>query len=203
MATGTASAITTTTATVSASVNANAQPTTYQFQYGTTTSYGSSSPVASAGDGTSPTTVSAPLSRLRANRTYHYRVVATNASGTSTGGDQTFTTVNLRTRLMVGKIKVKGRTARVPLSCTGNPGAKCRVTLTAKARVDANKRTVGRVRFSIRTAVARTVKVKLNRAGRHALARSPSRRLRARLTVRLGDRTVAARTLIFRRKPRR
>ncbi len=40
VATGTASAITTTTATVSASVNANAQPTTYQFQYGTTTSYG-------------------------------------------------------------------------------------------------------------------------------------------------------------------
>jgi hypothetical protein len=201
--TGAATAITTTTAELAATVNANAQPTTYQLQYGTTTSYGQSTPVASAGAGTSPAMLSAGLSGLKANTTYHYRVVATNASGTSAGADQTFETVNLPTRLTVGRIKVKGETASVPLSCTGNPGAICRASLTEKARVHRSTKTVGHAQFSIGTAVAKTVKIKLNRTGRRALAHSSSRRLRVRLTVRLGTTSVAARTISFKRTHRR
>jgi hypothetical protein len=51
--TGTASSVTSTTATISGTVNPNGAATTYQFQYGTTTGYGSVSPgsATSAGSG--------------------------------------------------------------------------------------------------------------------------------------------------------
>jgi hypothetical protein len=195
--TGGASAATTTGATVSASINANVQPTTYQFQYGTTTAYGGTSPVASAGSGASPITVSAALTRLKADTTYHYRVVATNASGTTDGADATFNTVNVPTRLEVGKVRVKGETASVPLSCTANPGKLCNATVTETIRVHGRAKTVGHARFAIKTGVAKTVKVKLNRTGRRALARSSSHKLRAKLTVRLGTKQVAVRTVTF------
>ena len=198
--TGAASGTTTTGATVSASVNANAQPTTYQFQYGTTTAYGSASVVASAGTGTSPVTVSSALTRLKANTTYHYRVVATNGSGTTTGGDQTFKTVNIPTRLEVGKVKVKGQTAAIPLSCTGNPGKLCNVTVTETVRVHGRTKTVGHARLAIKTGVAKTAKIKLNHTGRHDLARASSHRLRAKLTVHLGGKRVALRTVTFKHK---
>ena len=64
------------------------------IEYGPTTSYGASascSPQPGAGD--TPTTVSATVSGLAANTTYHYRITATNAGGTSNGGDQTFKTL--------------------------------------------------------------------------------------------------------------
>jgi hypothetical protein len=68
--------------------------TTYQFQYGTSTSYGSVAPAspASAGSGSSAVSESASLSGLSASATYDYRLVATNAGGTTDGGNLTFTT---------------------------------------------------------------------------------------------------------------
>jgi hypothetical protein len=90
--TGSASAITQSTATVSGTVNPNGRRTTYHFQYGTTTAYGSSTSEASAGSGKSNKTVSATLSGLVAGATYHFRLVATNSAGTSYGADASFTT---------------------------------------------------------------------------------------------------------------
>jgi phosphodiesterase/alkaline phosphatase D-like protein len=92
--TGAASAVIDTTATLNGSVNPNGSSTTYHFDYGTTTSYGSQSPAADAdaGSGSSVVPVSTDLNGLTPSTTYHYRVVATNADGTTTGSDQTFTT---------------------------------------------------------------------------------------------------------------
>jgi hypothetical protein len=45
------------------------------------------------GSGTSPVEVSAEVTGLTANTTYHFRVSATNASGTSKGADETFKTL--------------------------------------------------------------------------------------------------------------
>ena len=93
--TGSATSVVDTTATLSGSVNPNGSATTYHFEYGTTTSYGSHSPAvdAGAGSGSSPVAVSTNLSGLSAGTTYHYRPVATNAAGTTNGADQTFTTL--------------------------------------------------------------------------------------------------------------
>jgi hypothetical protein len=81
-------------ATLKGTVNPNGFATTYEFEYGTTTAYGSSVPVpaADAGSGTSTQSVEAALSGLSANTTYHYRLVAKNSNGTTLGEDKTFTT---------------------------------------------------------------------------------------------------------------
>jgi phosphodiesterase/alkaline phosphatase D-like protein len=89
-----ASRVTSSGATVGGSVNPVGRAATYQFDYGTSTSYGSSvpSPAGSAGSGTSAVTESASLTGLRPGTTYHYRIEATNATGTTDGPDRTVTT---------------------------------------------------------------------------------------------------------------
>jgi hypothetical protein len=89
-----ASGVTDTAATLNGTVNPESAATTYQFQYGTSTSYGSVTPAspASAGSGSSAIGESAGLSGLSASTTYDYRLVATNATGTANGSNQTFTT---------------------------------------------------------------------------------------------------------------
>ncbi len=67
--------------------------TSCQFEYGTSTSYGQTAPCSSApGSGSSAVPVSAELSGLAQETTYHYRLVAGNANGTHAGADTTFTT---------------------------------------------------------------------------------------------------------------
>jgi subtilisin family serine protease len=89
-----ASGVKSTEATLNAKVNPEGVATTYQFEYGKTTSYGTKVPVpaASAGSGTSDVAVSKAISGLTKGTTYHYRVVATSAGGSVSGGDKTFTT---------------------------------------------------------------------------------------------------------------
>jgi hypothetical protein len=92
--TGSAPSVSQTTATLSGTVNPNgAEVTDCKFEYGPTTSYGSSAPCTSPpGSGTSPVPVSATVAGLVVDTTYHFRISATD-SGTSTGSDQTFATL--------------------------------------------------------------------------------------------------------------
>lgn len=92
--TNAASGVTSTGATLNGTVNPESQATTYKFDYGTTTGYGTSvpSPAGSAGSGSTAVSETASLTGLAASTTYHYRVEATNATGTTFGTDQTFTT---------------------------------------------------------------------------------------------------------------
>ena len=91
-----ASSVTEIGATLKGQVNPNGAATTYQFEYGTTTSYGTKVPATaeSVGSGTTNVAVSKAISGLKGNTTYHYRVSATNAYGTIPGEDKTFTTKN-------------------------------------------------------------------------------------------------------------
>ena len=79
-------------ATLAAPVGANSQATEYVFQYGPTSGYGSQTSSASAGSGAAASVVSATATGLSPSTSYHFRAVATNASGTTYGPDQTFTT---------------------------------------------------------------------------------------------------------------
>jgi outer membrane protein assembly factor BamB len=87
-----ASGVTQSSANLSGTLNPNGQATTYHFEYGTTASYGSQTPDQSAGAGTTDQQVSANLPSLSPNTTYHFRLDATNAGGTTQGQDRTFTT---------------------------------------------------------------------------------------------------------------
>ena len=80
------------TAALTGSLNPDGLDTTYTFDYGTTTAYGSSTPVADAGSSNVATDVAASLSGLSPGVTYHFALVATNGSGTATSADKTFLT---------------------------------------------------------------------------------------------------------------
>jgi hypothetical protein len=87
-----ASAITEGRATLNGVVNPNGVETKYYFEYGTTISYGKKTAETSAGAGSANLNENATITGLTAKTTYHYRVVATNANGTTDGGDGTFYT---------------------------------------------------------------------------------------------------------------
>jgi hypothetical protein len=79
-------------AVLSGSVNPFGQQTIYHFEYGATAAYGNSTPSGGAGAGYDFRSVSTALSNLAAATTYHYRLVAQNATGTTASADATFRT---------------------------------------------------------------------------------------------------------------
>ncbi|MGO9902675.1 MAG: hypothetical protein ACLP0J_23985 [Solirubrobacteraceae bacterium] len=81
-----------TTATVEGGVYTNGLDSSDHWQYGTTTSYGHQTPAADAGSGEAPVRTRATLTGLRPLSTYHYRLVAQNADGSTYGYDHTLTT---------------------------------------------------------------------------------------------------------------
>lgn len=90
--TGNAIAIGPTQATLNGTVDPQSEDTNYHVEYGTTTAYGNSTPNRITGAGTVSQFVSEPVTGLTPGTTYHFRVVASNPSGTSNGADQTFVT---------------------------------------------------------------------------------------------------------------
>jgi streptogramin lyase len=95
--TGAASSVTYASSTLHATVDPNgATVSDCHFEYGNSEAYGSSVPCASLPGGASgPVAVSASLGNLGERTTYHERIVATNAGGTSYGADATFTTSSI------------------------------------------------------------------------------------------------------------
>lgn len=79
-------------AVLAGSVNPAGSETNYVFQYGPTRSYGTQTPLSPAGDNTKTIRVSEPVSGLQPLTTYHYRLVASSAAGTTKGIDRTFNT---------------------------------------------------------------------------------------------------------------
>jgi len=92
VATRAATSITTTAATLQADVNPHGKATTYTFQYGTSSAYGAQTPARSAGSGTTVKRVTFRIGHLTPGVRYHFRVLAANADGTSTGSDHSFKT---------------------------------------------------------------------------------------------------------------
>jgi PKD repeat protein len=74
-------------------VNPHGQDTTYYFAWGSAKdNYTSTTAVKSAGSGSTSVFVSETLTGLDPSTTYHFRLFATNASGTSKSSDRAFTT---------------------------------------------------------------------------------------------------------------
>jgi DNA-binding beta-propeller fold protein YncE len=99
-------------------VNPGGIQTSYRFEYGTTTEYGSSTPFpeGSVGEGLESRAVWASANGLAPGTTYHYRVVASNelAPGGIAGPDQTFTTLTAAQAACPNEQMRGGFSARLP-----------------------------------------------------------------------------------------
>jgi hypothetical protein len=92
VATGPATSVKATSATLNAAVNPEGLATSYYFEYGTSTSYGTKTSTGKLPAGSAGVLVAGKLSALKSKTTYHYRIVATNANGAAPGLDRKFTT---------------------------------------------------------------------------------------------------------------
>jgi hypothetical protein len=114
--------LTQTEATLNATVNPNGSTVSdCRFEYGTTTAYGSNALCSqSPGSGSTAVPVSAPLTGLGANTTYHFRISATNGGGPSHGSDQTLTTLPNQPTVATGAASAIAQTFAT-LNATVNP----------------------------------------------------------------------------------
>ncbi|MDO8209373.1 hypothetical protein [Conexibacter sp. CPCC 206217] len=119
-----ADAIGQTAATLRGAVDPNGVATSFAFQWGTTTSYGQQTANRAAGAGARARDVTQRLTGLVPGTTYHYRIVATNADGTTVGGDRAFrTTLPPATApAILATAPFSPQANSVTLTATVNPG---------------------------------------------------------------------------------
>jgi hypothetical protein len=154
---------------LSGTLNPNGTDVAYRFEWGRTASYGHTTPVTSAGNGKADVPVDISLDELKPNTTYHYRLVVLNAAGKAwDGSDQQFTTTSALGLVFASlKAKVtKAGKAQVKVKSIGPPDEVASGRLTLKS---ANK-VVGSVRYRLAVGEAKTLTVRLTKAGRAALA---------------------------------
>jgi hypothetical protein len=170
VATGPATSVTASTARVNAAINPEALATTYFFQYGTSVSYASKTATATLPAGSTGVLVSALLSNLKTNTTYHYRIVATNANGTSQGMDATLKTARRsitglpvttrphHARVFPYRYKFTGR-VRLPHGVTNGAACSGRISVVIKR----GKKTVLRRRTSVFASCGWKLSVRLSK----------------------------------------
>jgi hypothetical protein len=90
--TGDVSSVSNSSAILHGTVDPNGAETHYSFQWGLTKAYGSSSPLKSAGAGSTSVPVQFKARGLLPGTTYHYRLVASSRAGATNGNDRTFKT---------------------------------------------------------------------------------------------------------------
>ncbi len=189
--TGGPAGVTSSTATIAGSVNPLGASVRVSFQFGTTTAYGHFTSTATTGPNDVSVVFVGHLSGLPAGTTIHYRAVATSDFGTLTGNDRTLRTKAAAGHTSVGSASVSGKTANVPVSCTGQAGATCQLAgvLTHKGAV------IGRAAVTLTAGQSRTLRVSLNAAGRRLLKKH--RRVVATLKIRqtlVNGRTITVST---------
>jgi alpha-tubulin suppressor-like RCC1 family protein len=125
-------------AVLNATVSVTGGPASVRFEYGTTLAYGSiARPVTDVIGCSASVPVSVLVGRLLPDTTYHFRVVAENGAGVSTGENRTFTTTH---SMIAGWGQNQGRlntlgpsSQRIPLGCslTGYAARQRIVNITA------------------------------------------------------------------------
>jgi hypothetical protein len=80
-------------ATLNASFNGKEEPTSYYFKWGPNAGLGQQTTPINAGEPSGPTDISDQLEGLDLEKTYFYRIVATNSQGTSEGETLSFKTL--------------------------------------------------------------------------------------------------------------
>jgi len=124
--TSAATAISSSGATLNGIVNPRGVTTTYHFELGTSTAYGTSIPIppGALGSNSSDHQLSQVVMGLAPSTTYHYRIVASASGFSRPGADMTFTTECSGVKITKGRAKVKNGKAQIRISssakCKGN-----------------------------------------------------------------------------------
>jgi hypothetical protein len=193
--TGAAGTVTDHSAMLSGSVNAKEAPTTYHFEYGPTTAYGSSTATVDADSGVG-VAAAASLDGLSPSTTYHYRLVATNAGGVAKGADQSFTTAALPSgpsapatststastpvtpaalfggvRLASSRLTISRGFITVTLRCPSGTVGRCSGQTKLTARRAHSLMALGRATLAIASGKRGKLRVRVSRTGRRLLSR--------------------------------
>jgi phosphodiesterase/alkaline phosphatase D-like protein len=169
VSTGAASEVSQNAASLSGTVDPQGAPTSYEWDLGTDTTYGTRIS-GEAGSSNEPQALALHLLGLAAGTLYHYRLVATNTYGTVYGPDQTFLTPGYPTALLVSPVGAP----LVPSPVFGAPSIGGAITVS-QTPSKAKHRTKTRAKTKVKA------KAKRKRArGRKAVdgARKASRALR-------------------------
>jgi len=183
-------------ATLNGTVDPQGRATTYYFEFGETTAYGNQTAPQNAGSGTTPVSVTASLSGLRADATYHYRLVAVGPDDAiSVGADRTFQTGGAGSTIL----SFFGQTAfadqngvgGVFLGCFGAVACRGDMTLARSGKI------VGeRDDYTIRQNFGGIVHITLNDLGKRLLRSRGNMRVRTTVINANGQRTTGITRLI-------
>jgi hypothetical protein len=198
--------ITDTYALLSGSVNPKSTATSYFFQWGTTTDYGQTTPLTSAGNGAADVPVDVSLDGLTPRTTYHYRLVAGPTTPKDPanpeyvyGEDIAFTTAPALAAFVTGgKTPVTAQRAQVKILCDGPVDEICQGRVSLKGKAAGTVQTLGSAGYHVTVGKTKTIAVFLNLAARRALKASQTHHLLADATAKTaGSKTPATNKLIL------
>jgi hypothetical protein len=165
--TGSPSQVGQTAAVLNGTVDPEGKVTSYFFQYGTSTAYGLQTSPASAGSGTGNVAVHKAITGLTPGTTYHYRLVAQNASGTTPGDDATVTVGQVQSQVrFIGRegFVSPGRIIGVEAGCFGG-----QTQCTGHVTMSHNGIVIGQRDFSIAPNSGGFQNIEISRQGQQML----------------------------------
>jgi hypothetical protein len=136
-----ATGVTTTSAVLNGRVDTGGHQAEWQFEYGTSTAYSQATPINTIPAGGGSVTVSASVTKLNPNTTYHFRLVAISGIGSAYleidhGVDLTFTTRPTGTLgLVSGRLIVSKGTVHVGLKCNSSMACGGRYSIDTRAKL--------------------------------------------------------------------
>jgi len=192
---------------INGTVNPHGAETSYHFEFGTTTAYGTNLPTpdAVAGSGNAPVVVSVVVGNFPPSIPYHYRLVAKNKGGTTISEDQAFTTppegpekmieipppLPPSNKFSVESATAKGTTATLAFKVPG-PGT---ISASGKDLKPATTTASGAGEISLN--------LKLTGAGTKALKKAKSHKLKLKVTISFqpsgGSLATTTKTLMFKK----
>jgi hypothetical protein len=195
--TSAASGVGVSTATLNGSIQTGGVQTLWQFQYGTSTSYGKTTTANSIPAAGSSVIVATSITRLKPGTKYHFRLVVQTGTGATAypiavtyGGDKTFTTkpsgkVTLSTTILAIK---KGSTS-LGLKCSSSLTCKGKLTLSARIKVGMKHQniTFASKSFSIKSNKKSTLKLKISGKGLTALRKAHDPLLKVKLLIKFSS----------------
>jgi hypothetical protein len=161
-------------------IDPGGQATMWQFQYGTSTGYGRTTPAQLIEAGQAPQYVAVYQTKLSPNTTYHFRLAAYSGIGTNYveaqyGADRSFTTKSTgRLLLLSKKLVAFGGFVAVPLACRSAVSCAGRLWVQTKAKPHLSGVVCAMGAYRIAPHASRRVRTKLRRGCTSSLRGAPN-----------------------------